>query len=262
MKYSSLILTVCIAAMAVLPGCGPKPVAPPPADVSVETAINALKKQADLVKTLSASARVRAKDARNDQSANASITCRFPRDFKTVFYGFGGIEMAEFASHGDSIVLYIPFYNAYINTSQRSNPLGALFPEFDIDPARIFSLIAGPVLPPDLPEQYQITFTRSPDGLELVFARDEMVYRYLLMGPQLLVAEETVTDHDALVWNIARDDYALIDDVSFPRRIVISDERRSLRFDFSNLSINAELSADAFTVVIPDDANPITLRGR
>lgn len=254
---------LCMAALLILEGCGPKPPKQiPVAGVTTDAALLALMRQAEAVNTLSVTAKVRVKGARNEESAATLIVYRRPAEFKITVFGFAGMELAEAASRGDSIVAYIPFYNSYVSEPEGKNLVRMVAPGIDFDPARLFSALAGPVLPPGEPDEYQITLNTAPESAELVFTREGMAYRYILNGSGLLVTGETVTADSTLVWNITREDFTTENGILFPRRITIRDEHRSLRFDFSTLAINSGLPGDAFTVTIPDDAKRIPVRSR
>jgi outer membrane lipoprotein-sorting protein len=257
--YVCLIPVIIVAALA---GCGPKPRPEPlPADVTLETLIQALQRQSETILTFSGWARVQVREKGDEQTTTAVVAFKRPDRYKITLLGFGGAELAEIGSEGDSITVYIPYYNGYLRSPKGINPLGALLPEAaDVDVERMISVISGVTLPPGQRDNYAITLKKWEDQAELLFEREGMQYRYRVRGPRLLVTEETVLYKGETLWQVGRNDFRTQNGVPFPRRIQIRDERRTLRLDFSGFSINTELRGEELSVQIPEDAERLTIR--
>ncbi|MHB9029293.1 MAG: DUF4292 domain-containing protein [Candidatus Latescibacterota bacterium] len=229
--------------------------------MSIETLIQALRRHSETVLTFSGWARVRVEEKDDEQTTTAVVAFKRPDRYKITLLGFGGAEIAEIGSEGDSVTVYIPFYNGYVKSPEGINPLGAFLPELaDIDLERMISVIGGTTLPPGQMENYSITLKRWEHQAELLFEREGMHYRYLVRGPQLLVVEETVSYKGETIWHVERNDFRAHNGVPFPRRILVRDERRNLRLDFSGFSINTDVREEELTVLIPEDAERLTIR--
>ncbi len=255
-----LWVTLFMAVFLIVVGCGGKPSPPLPSDLTIVTLVNALERQAEMVGSFSAWARVRVKDGKDEQKATAIIKYVRPDRFKVNLLGFGGAEIAEIGSQGDSIIVYIPYYNGYIITPKGVDPLRALMPALDVDLEKMISLIEGPAPPPDALDDFAITMRSSRHEAELAMERDGMQYRYTVRGPQLLVTEETIEYEGNLVRRVSRSDFMPVNGAPFPRRIEFEEGDKSLTLDFSGLSINSDFSEDVFAVKIPKGAEELRPR--
>jgi outer membrane lipoprotein-sorting protein len=253
-----------VMALTLVAGCGPKPQREPlPAEVTPETIMEAIHCQSAVLTTFSGGARVRVKEKGKEQTTTIIVAFKRPGRYKITLLGFGGAEIAEIGSDGDSLTVYIPYYNGYIISPKGKNPLGAFLPELaDVDLDKLVSVIGGATLPPEPRETYSISLKRREQEAELIFGREGMQYRYRVWGPQLLVAEETATYQGETVWQVERNNFRTQNGVLFPRRIVVQDGRRTLRLDFSGIAVNTELREEDLAVLIPDDAERLTIRNR
>ncbi len=259
MKQLRSILAVPLLLLII--GCGPKPPRPGlPEDVSIVTALSALERQSQAVESFFGWAKVRLKNGGDEQSSTAVVRYMRPDRYRVNILGFGGVEIAEIGSDGDSVTVYIPHYEAFIRVPRGENPLAVLMPELDVDFNELVRVVEGVSLPPEPFDRYHITMRSQRYEAEMELRQGDMLYRYRLSGPDLTVVEESAMLGDRLLWQIVRSDFGVFNGIRFPRRVQIRDEQRSIRLDFSSISLNAGLSEEDVTVTVPDAAERLTPR--
>ncbi len=248
--------------VVVFAGCGLKPRPERlPSDVTIETVIGAIQIQSKSVGAFSGIAKVRIREGDAERNATAVVAYKRPEQYKITLLGFAGAEIAEICSQGDSITIYIPYYNGYVRIPGEGNSLGILAPELaDIDPRKMVSVIEGASLPYEKIEDYSITLKRWERNAELILEREGIRRCYIVEGSHLLVVEESESYNRNEIRRIVRSDYKMVNDTLFPHRILLRDSRRSLQIHFSGVSINSQLREEELAIQIPDDAGRLIIR--
>ena len=249
-----------LAASALLAGCGPKP--PLPSEITATGVIGAIREQTASIRDFSGWARARVSGKGREQSSTVEIRYIAPERFFVTLHGPFGTEMAEIGSDGDSITVYIPYYDGYIRTGKWDNPLALLLPEADIDIGQLMSLLRPSLPPADSLGSYRVSLGIHGNEAELLLINGAVEQRFVVTGPRLLVVEESLTVDGAVVWSARRSDFKAFNGVFFPRRALAKKESGKLDMEFRNITINTDLKESDVTVIIPEGAQQLKIRRR
>ncbi len=240
--------------LSVLQGCGLKPSAPIPSDVTADQVAAALDRQTGTVDTFSGTASVYIRANGSSESATILIRYISPGLFRLYLKGFAGIDIGRISALSDSVTVYIPPENIYLKAGRNDIFLKRLFPEIDLDMRTIELLFNGTFPPEDERNGYEISMNRIENEIELTMARGSEMYRYRVAGAGLRLVREEYLSGGELVWRKTLTDYDSYDGVVFPGSITV--ERGGDRFSirFSECEINGGLSEADLTFNIPASA--------
>jgi hypothetical protein len=240
-------------------GCGMKPPGIPE-DVTKDQILDSLYRQSDVIKDFSGWARVIERHNGLEQSATAVIRFIAPDRIRIIVKGFAGIELAAISSVGDSMTVFIPSLNGYVTGENGKGLLRKLIPDFDFDVSRFASVFSVLLPPHDALAEFQASLKKKGNRMEIALARGDTVYRYLVEGPLLLVAEEDLMVGGTSVWQKKSQNFQASGAGVFPKRMTIRNERHSLDFSFYSVSINSGLSGKDIVIEMPDNAERLEIR--
>ena len=240
-------------------GCGMKPPGIPE-EVTVEQILDSLYKQSAAVTDFSGWAKVKARYGGHEQSATTVIRFIAPDRIKVDLKGFAGIELASISTDSDSMTVYLPSLNGYVKGENREGLLNKLVPDFEFDVTRIASVFSIQAPLRDTITKFQTSLKRKGNRMEMTLIRGDMVYRYLVEGPQLVVVEEDLVVGGTSVWHKRSEDFRSAGAGIFPRKMTIRNDRGSLDFVFYSVSINSGLSMKDTAIDMPDSAERLRLK--
>jgi len=244
----------CILCTAFISGCGLKPSSTIPAGLTIEDAVENVKRQTLQVTDLTGWGHAISTHGSSVQTAKVSVKYIRPDIFKAVILGFAGIELATVASDGDSVTAYIPTVDGFIRAGLKGTALAGITPYPGADISDLITAAAGSL---PIPESDQLSASLAfHDGhVELTMKNADAEYIYFLKGNDLRVVECRKKVHGMNEWVVERSRFKKAGDVFFPKKITVIAETGKIEFEWSSFSLNTGISKNACTLTVPEDAN-------
>lgn len=255
------IAAILLLASPLVVGCGIRP-QPLPEDVSIDRVLDAMRERSTEIKDFSGWAKVRMRGGGHAQSTTAILRYLSPARFTLALRGFAGTELATVGSDGDSITVYIPYYEGFIRTGKEENPLAILAPEANIDIDRLISIIRPSLPSADSLKHYSVSFHAGSHKAELIFARGNTERRFILGGPRMLPEEEIISVDGDIAWRARMSDYRVVNGIHFPGKVHTEQSDGQLDIAFYDVNINSGLTVENVTVYIPEGAQRLKIRGK
>jgi len=240
-------------------GCGLRPRTAVPDDITVERAIAAVRENASRIGDFTGSALVQAADgAGSAQSVRLSIRYKKPDRFRILVKALAGLPVALIAAGGDSVRVFLPSENAYIDAARSDDVLRRVLPGIDFGLDRFTSFLTGFLPPDNVLTGCRKTIERRNGTAVLVLASGEKVLRLTLAGRDMRVIGEEILVNGDSVWRWRASGFRTVDGIPFPRKITMENERGAATVEFSGCAFNSGLDDAELEFVPPPNADRLT----
>ncbi|MCD6308532.1 MAG: DUF4292 domain-containing protein [Candidatus Latescibacteria bacterium] len=257
--FRCAVYAVITALVGIHAGCGLRPQTVVPDDITVDRAIAAVRENASRIGDFTGSVFVRASEgAGSFQSVRLSIRYKRPGRFRILVKAFAGLPVALISAAGDSVRVFLPSENAYIDAARSDNTLHRILPGVDFGIDRLTSFLTGFIPPDDVLPGCRKTLERLNGRTVLVLLCGEKMQRLTLAGRDMHITGEEILVNGDSVWRLRASGFRTVDGIPFPRKITMESERGAATVEFSGCSFNTGLDDAELEFATPPNADRLT----